>query len=58
MNAQTEQPQGRSMKELRAIIAAEDARRADLMEAWENLTEPEQFKLVRYAQSLITESSA
>jgi hypothetical protein len=57
MNAQTDKPQGRSVRELRRqelrrIIAAEDARRADLMEAWAELTEAEQFALVRYAQDL------
>jgi hypothetical protein len=52
MSAKTDQPQGRSMTELKRIIAAEDARRADLMDAWAELTEAEQFALVRYAQNL------
>ena len=47
----TQQRQGRSMKELRRII--EDERRDDLLEAFANLTEAEQFALVRYAQSLV-----
>jgi hypothetical protein len=46
------QVQGRSMKELRAIIAAEDARRNDLMDAWDGLTEDAQVELVLYARGL------
>jgi hypothetical protein len=58
MTPNTQQPQGRSMKELRRIIAAEDARRDDLLEAFGNLTEAEQFALVRYAQGLVKEGDA
>jgi hypothetical protein len=53
MAAQTERPQGRSMKELHRIIAAQDARRTDLLEAFAELTDEEQFALVRYAQNLV-----
>jgi hypothetical protein len=52
MNAQNDQPKGRSMKELHRIIAAEDARRADLLDAFAKLTEVQQVALVRYAQIL------
>lgn len=53
-----QQVEGRPMHELRAIIAKMDARRNELEDAWENLTDSAQVELVRYAQSLVAAEDA
>lgn len=52
MDTTTERPKGRSMKELRSIIAAEDGRRDQLMDAWAEMTEDEQGRVVAFAEEI------
>lgn len=49
---ETERPKGRSMRELRAIIAAEDARRQRLLDAWGDLPVQDQVEVITHAESL------
>ena len=48
-------PKGRSLEELRAIVYAEDARRADLLAAWGELTEDAQVEVVLLARQRLAE---
>lgn len=52
MSSTAQRPKGRSMKELRAIIAAEDARRDRLMSAWDEMTEADQLSVVEFAEKI------
>lgn len=58
MNDSPEQPQGRSMTEIRAILAADTARWERLAEAWPNLTDEEQERLTVLAESAAAEDES
>lgn len=47
-----EQPKGRTMRDLRAIVAAEDKRRQRLLNAWVDLPEHDQNRVIALAQEL------
>jgi hypothetical protein len=56
MNDQTTKPQGRSMPELRAIVAADQERWDQLAEIWDSLMPAEQIQLIETARGLVKET--
>ena len=48
-----EQPQGKSMRELREIVSADNARFWELGDMWDSLTEAEQLELIATAKEMI-----
>lgn len=53
----SDQPQGKSMRELRAIIERDHARYSELPVLWGEMTEVEQDKLLAYARELAREAA-
>jgi catalase len=49
----SEQPQGKTMRELRAIVEADQRRFDQLGELWSQLTDDEQQQLVATAQKMV-----
>ena len=52
MSTDTKQPQGKSMRELREIVAKDNARFDRIAAVWGNLTDDEQKELVHCAEAM------
>jgi hypothetical protein len=52
----SEHVQGRSMREIKQIVARDQARYDRLTEAWDGLTEEQQEQLVSDAEAIVSEN--
>lgn len=54
----SEQPQGRPLKELRALVQASHERLRRIEDAWDSLTDDEQEDLASQAEAMESEAAA